>query len=218
MINPFELLETYGLDPVRYFLLREVPFGHDGDFSKTSLKNRLNGELADSLGNFCQRILSFIQKNLDGKSPRKGTLSEESKEFLESIHGLLPDVEKHLHTCSFHLALETIFQRIRLANVYVDQMAPWKLKKENPHQMESTLWVCVEAIRLFGLILQPFMPQTAVSILSQLGMEESEEGFSFEQWSSSLPEGVPLPSPIPFLKSTQKTKGRSKCLLIATVT
>src|SRR4029077_3137006 len=108
-IDPAELVDAYGLDPVRYFLLREVPFGNDGDLQKRALVGRLNGDLANAYGNLCQRVLSIVAKNCGEKVPPKGTLVEADNALLDRAHGLLAAVRAELDEQAFHKALTTIW-------------------------------------------------------------------------------------------------------------
>ena len=195
IIDPFELIETYGLDPVRYFLLREVPFGNDGDFSHQAMVMRLNGDLANDIGNLCQRVLSMIAKNCDAQVPAHGEFEEADKALLAGAAAMLDCVREHLDRQRFHNALIDIWKIIGDANRYVDTMAPWALRKEDPARMATVLYVLAETIRRLGLIVQPFMPDSAAKILDLVGISETER--SFESFNVMLKPGVALPKPEP---------------------
>ncbi len=141
VIDPIELATTYGLDQIRYFMLREVPFGNDGDFSHASMINRMNGELANDLGNLSQRVLSMIAKNCDGQVPTPGDFTDDDQALLSQASGLLEKVRQHMDRQEFHHALESIWIAVRAANAYVDHQAPWKLRKEDPNRMLTVLCV-----------------------------------------------------------------------------
>jgi methionyl-tRNA synthetase len=195
VIDPFELVKRYGLDQVRYFLLREVPFGNDGDFSHRAIVTRINSELANDLGNLAQRALSMINRNCDARLPAPGTFSDDDKRMLEAAHALLTPIRVQFENQAFHEALETIWRVVRAANGYVDRQAPWELRKSDPARMATVLYVMAETIRHIALIMQPFVPGAAGRILDQLGVAESARSFaSFGPQGAGKP-GTALPAP-----------------------
>ena len=195
VIDPVELVEKYGLDQVRYFLLREVPFGNDGDFSHRAMVNRMNGELANDLGNLAQRVLSMVFKNCNGAVPNHGEFVKEDQELLASCRKLLPHVRERLDTQAFNEALEAIWVVIRAANAYVDYQAPWKLRKEDPERMNTVLYTLAEVIRHLGVVLQPFMPDSCEQLLDQLSLNAEDRGFDRLGSHYSLKPGTELPKP-----------------------
>ncbi|MGG5823969.1 methionine--tRNA ligase [Falsiroseomonas sp. HW251] len=195
VIDPLALVQEFGLDPVRYFLLREVPFGQDGDFSRSALVNRNNGELANALGNLANRTLSLIQRNCDGKLP-PATARAPGDAGLGALVDALPrQVGAHLDRQEYHLALEAVMAAAREANGYITVEAPWALKKTDPVRMEAVLRHLHDALRVFATVLQPFMPTTMASLLDQLGV--SEEARSLAALATPLPGGIALPPPSP---------------------
>ena len=195
VIDPLELIQTYGLDQVRYFMLREVPFGNDGDFSRSAIVQRMNGELANDFGNLAQRVLSMINKNCDGKLPKPGEFSNDDKVLLANVDGLLEIIRNALDSQSFHTALEEIWGQIRAANSYVDRQAPWALKKEDPERMKTVLYVLADVIRQLALITQPFMPGSAAKMLDQVAVKETARDFQSYGEKGRLISGVELPKP-----------------------
>lgn len=193
VIDPFRLIADYGLDPVRYFLLREVPFGNDGDFSRRAIMGRLNGELANELGNLAQRTLSMVARNLDGKMPAGTPLTAEDDVLLHYAGSLLAMVRDTMDRQLFHEGLEAIWQVIRAANVYIDHQAPWALKKSDPSRMAVVLHVTTETVRRVALLLQPFMPGVMATLLDQLGVDEGHR--SFADFDRMVPAGTSLPPP-----------------------
>jgi methionyl-tRNA synthetase len=181
------------VDPVRYFLLREVPFGGDGDFSRKGLVSRLNVELANDLGNLAQRTLSFIAKNAGGVVPARGALHEADYEILASVDALPGKVRDAVERLAFTEALEEIWKLIRAANAYIDHQAPWALRKSDPARMETVLRVLVDAIRTIGFLLQPFMPGAMAALLDQLGV--APEARQLAALETPLAEGTALPAP-----------------------
>lgn len=195
VIDPIELVNKYGLDQVRFFLMREVPFGNDGDFSRSALMGRMNSELANDLGNLCQRVLSMVNKNCGAIIPNPGAYSTEDDTMLASAYGLVADVRESIDVQSFHDALEKVWLVIRAANAYVDHQAPWKLKKEDPARMETVLYVLCETIRHIALVLQPFMPTSMDKMLDLLNVSQEMRQFEFAGAEHKLVTGTSLPAP-----------------------
>ncbi|BBK37271.1 methionine--tRNA ligase [Allostella sp. ATCC 35155] len=195
VVNPRDLIDRYGLDPVRYFLLREVPFGNDGDFSDRQMVHRLNGDLANDYGNLVQRVLSMVAKNCDGRTPQPGLLAAADTALLGRTGALLPTVRELLLEQQFHRALEAVWEVVGAANRYVDEQAPWTLRKTDPPRMATVLYVLAETIRRLALLTQPFMPQASAKILDQLGVPDDRRGFADLGAGSALVAGTPLPKP-----------------------
>ena len=196
VVDPFELIDTFGLDQVRYFLLREVPFGSDGDFSITALKNRITSDLSNDLGNLAQRVLSMINRNCDGAMPTPGTYENEDLELLRNAGALLNDVRSSVERQALSEALEKIWQIIREANSYVDHQAPWKLKSIDQGRMETVLFVLSETIRRIAILMQPFVPASAGKILDQLNIPEDSRKFAFLVDDHRVEPKTLLPKPV----------------------
>jgi len=197
IIDPREIVETYGLDPVRYFLLREVPFGNDGDFSHQSVVTRVNSELANDLGNLAQRVLSMIGRYCDGVLPKPGEFTAADKEMTGQAIGVFEAMRERLDNQSFHEALETIWVAVRAANAYVDHQAPWQLHKDDPARRDTVLYVLAETIRHLGIYIQPFMPDSAAKMLDQLAVSPDARDFTHIGADSALSHGSRLPKPEP---------------------
>ncbi len=195
VIDPHQLIETFGLDSVRYFLLREVPFGNDGDFSRSAMVQRMNGELANDFGNLAQRVLSMINKNCDAKVPEPGEFTAEDTELLSAAEGLLASVRDNLDVQAFHTALEAIWSVIRAANAYIDRQAPWTLKKEDPARMATVLYVLADSIRQLALLTQPFVPDAAGAMLDQVAVDPAARNFAAMGEAGRLVPGTVLPKP-----------------------
>ncbi len=192
-IDPVAVTTEFGLDPVRYFLLREVPFGNDGDFQRRALIGRLNADLANAYGNLCQRVLSIVAKNCGEKIPLRGTLVGADTPLLDRAKGLLAIVRAEFEEQAFHRALTSIWEVIADANRYVDAQAPWVLAKTDPVRRDTVLWVLAETIRRVTLLVQPFMPDSAARILDQLAVPA--ESRAFAAFDDELKSGVLLPKP-----------------------
>ena len=195
VIAPSELVARYGLDQTRYFLMREVPFGNDGDFAHRAMVNRMNSELANDLGNMCQRVLSMIHKNCNAAIPTPGALTDADNEILGKAHGMLDTVRPLFDEQAFNKGLEAIWSLVGDANRYVDEMAPWGLKKTDPARMETVLYVLAEVIRHVGILVQPIMPDSASKILDFLVLAGDQRGFENLGPDHALVPGTEIPKP-----------------------
>ncbi|ATX82089.1 methionyl-tRNA synthetase [Mariprofundus ferrinatatus] len=168
-LSPAELLADYDADVLRYFLLREVPFGHDGDFSFAALKQRYNTELANDVGNLLNRSLAMLNKYSDGVLGEAGEETESDRALIADIEAMQRDVSDAMDRQAFHLALERISVVVRHGNRYVEENAPWALAKEgNEVRLNSVLYHLVETLRLVALQLLPFMPGKMAQMLVQI--------------------------------------------------
>ncbi|NBT85953.1 MAG: methionine--tRNA ligase [Alphaproteobacteria bacterium] len=190
-IDPIELINTFGVDAVRYFLLREVSFGQDGDFSLSGLINRYNSDLANSYGNLVQRVLSFIYKQCDGKVPQPAEYTAEDKDLLIEADALPEILEQNMENFSFHKYAEHIWQVIFKANQYVDMQKPWVLKATDPKRMQTILYILAETIRKIAILTQPILPIASEKILDQLAMTKR----GLDVFNQALQPGTPLPEP-----------------------
>lgn len=195
VIDPHELIARYGLDQTRYFLLREVPFGNDGDFSHAAMVRRMNSDLANDYGNLCQRVLSMIGKNCGGEVPTPGSATPEDRQLLESASALLATCRSHMEKQACHLTLEAIWQVVGDANRYVDAMAPWALRKTDPARMAGVLYTLAETIRRLALLTQPFMPESSSKILDLLAVRDDARTFAQISDGNALRPGTALPKP-----------------------
>lgn len=193
VIDPRDLVKEFGLDAVRFFLLREVPFGGDSDLSRKSLITRNNVELANDLGNLCQRTLSLVARNCNGIVPERRTLTPEDTKLLGQV-AVLPDLmAAQIERCALTDALEDVWKVIRAGNAYIDHQAPWALRKTDEERMKDVLRVLLDALRGIATVLQPFMPQSMERMLTQLGVEPEER--SFAALEVVQPGGRVLPAP-----------------------
>jgi methionyl-tRNA synthetase len=167
-VDPYDITREFGVDAFRYFLLREMPFGNDGDFSKASLTKRYNAELANDLGNLVARVAEMTDKFLGGRLPSKPPLSEDF--HTTTVAKRTPEIAAKIEALDFHGALDTIWEVVRGLNARVNEKAPWKLAKTDMPQCELVLFDLVHSLRMVAGWLDPFMPQTAAKIQMQLGV------------------------------------------------
>lgn len=193
VIDPHQLIARYGLDATRYFLLREVPFGSDGDFSHAGMVRRMNADLANDYGNLAQRVLSMIARNCGGRVPDPGAPAAEDGALLARSAALLPRLRAEMAIPAPHRALELIWEVIGEANRWVDAQAPWALRRSDPTRMGAVLWVLAETIRRLAILTQPFMPDASARLLDQLAQPPEARGFA--ALDRPLAPGTPLPAP-----------------------
>jgi methionyl-tRNA synthetase len=194
VVQPSALIDQFGRDAVRFFLLREMPFGNDGDFSPKALISRLNVELANDLGNLAQRSLSMIARNCDGRLPAlPAALTEADTALLDQAAALPALLGAAIEGQAFHSALEEAWRVIRAANAYIDHQAPWALKKTDVVRMGGVLRVLAEVIRAVATVLQPFMPDSMARMLDQLAVPADARGLA--ALAQPLADGSVLPAP-----------------------
>ncbi len=197
VVLPEDLVTRYGLDPVRYYLLREVPFGNDGYISHETMVGRINGDLANDIGNLAQRSLSMIAKNCDGKVPEPGAFTADDEKMLGDARNVLDTVRDEFNVQSFHRGLEAIWRVVGDANRYVDAQAPWELRKTDTARMQTVLYVLAETIRHLGILIQPVMPDAAANMLDQLAVDADSRSFDHLGPDHALTVGTDLPKPSP---------------------
>ena len=197
VIDPIALVDAFGVDQVRYFLMREVPFGQDGSYSEDAIIGRINADLANEFGNLAQRSLSMVNKNLGGVVPQPGELSAEDRELLGVADELLLKVRVHFDVPAMHLGLEAIWLMLGAANRYFSRQEPWVLRKsaapQDQERFRTVLYTTLEAVRVAALLVQPVMPTSAARLLDLLGQAEDQRAFTAV--STRLAPGTPLPTP-----------------------
>ncbi|GAS93452.1 methionyl-tRNA synthetase [Mycolicibacterium canariasense] len=193
VVDPLVLIDEFGLDQVRYFFLREVPFGQDGSYSEEAIIGRINADLANELGNLAQRSLSMVNKNLDGVVPQPGAFTTEDTELLEAADGLLERVRGHFDEQAMHLALDAIWSVLGAANKYFSAQEPWVLRKTDAERFATVLYTTLETVRIAALLTQPVMPESMTKMLDLLGQPADQRDFTAV--GTRLAPGTALPKP-----------------------
>ena len=201
VVAPDHLVEKYGLDQTRYFLLREVPFGSDGNFSRQSMFERINADLANNIGNLAQRTLSMIAKNCDGNVPQvdRTSIQPQDKALMDMVRvtgtATHASAREQMQKCKFAEVIGAILQMSSTANEYIDKEAPWTLKKTDPVRMQAVLYYLAESIRCIAIMLQPFTPDAAGKLLDQLAVPADKRLFIHLSEKDALVSGALLPKP-----------------------
>ncbi len=195
VVDPFDLVNAYGLDQVRYFFMREVPFGNDGSYSNEAIITRMNSDLANNLGNLAQRSLSMIAKNCEGRVPKPGERSVQDKALLDACYGLLDTTRTHINRQEISRYLEEVWRVLGDANAYVDEQAPWALNKTDPARMATVLWTVAETLRNVAILLQPVMPTSCSKLLDLLSVTPEKRSFADLGTDHALVAGTELPKP-----------------------
>ena len=192
VVEPNQLIDQFGVDVIRYFLLREVPFGQDGDFSHKALIGRLNSDLANNLGNLLNRTVNMIEKYFAGVVPTPATNGPEDKALTEKSGEVIAEVRILYNELAYNKILQKIWELVDTTNQYIVKTGPWNLAKtdEGKEQLKTVMYNCAESLRVLGILLNPFIPQSTESMMKQLGVETpiEEQGMSsINDWGGLKP-------------------------------
>ncbi|MBJ7542199.1 methionine--tRNA ligase [Rhodomicrobium udaipurense] len=193
VVAPKDLVEAYGVDQVRYYFLREVPFGQDGNITHEQMVNRINADLANDLGNLAQRSLSMIAKNCAGSIPEPSEPDAADEPILAASAALLEANREAIDQQAPHKALDAIWKVVADTNKYFAVQEPWALKKTNPARMGTVLWTTAEVVRRVAILAQPYMPSSSARLLDQLGVAAEDRGF--EALAHPLKAGTKIATP-----------------------
>jgi methionyl-tRNA synthetase len=197
VVDPFNLADQYGVDQMRYFFLREVPFGQDGSYNHEAIVARINADLANDLGNLAQRSLSMIAKQYQGVLPEPGAFTENDKAILAQADGMISIARSAMATQQIHQALNAVWAVVAEANRYFAGEAPWALAKTDPARQRTVLYVTAEVVRQIAILAQPAMPDAATKLLDILGIPDAVEARDFAALATRIKPGTHLPAPAP---------------------
>jgi methionyl-tRNA synthetase len=195
VIDPFALADAYGVDQLRYFFLREVPFGQDGNYSHEAIVNRVNADLANDLGNLAQRSLSMVARQLGGMLPKPGTFNAADRAILALADGMIGVAREAMRTQQLHQVLNAVWAVVAEANRYFAGEAPWALAKTDPVRQGTVLYVTAEVIRQVAILCTPFMPSSAAKLLDLLAVPAGERQFRDLGGARRIAAGAALPAP-----------------------
>ena len=197
VVDPFNLADQYGVDQVRYFFLREVPFGQDGNYSHEAIVARINADLANDLGNLAQRSLSMIAKQFQGELPEPGAFADNDEAILAQADGMVALARNAMATQQIHQALNAVWAAVAEANRYFAGEAPWALAKTDPARQATVLYVTAEVVRQIAILAQPVMPESSTKLLDSLGIPQGERDFASLGGATRIKPGAVLPAPVP---------------------
>jgi len=197
VVDPFNLADQYGVDQMRYFFLREVPFGQDGSYNHEAIVARINADLANDLGNLAQRSLSMISKQYQGVLPEPGAFTDNDKAILAQADGMIAIARSAMATQQIHQALNAVWAVVAEANRYFAGEAPWALAKTDPARQRTVLYVTAEVVRQIAILAQPAMPDAAARLLDILGIPDALEARNFAALATRTTPGTVLPAPAP---------------------
>jgi methionyl-tRNA synthetase len=210
VIDPFDLADAYGVDQLRYFFLREVPFGQDGNYSHEAIVARINADLANDLGNLAQRSLSMIARNCGGVLPKPGAFTSNDEAILRSADGVIAAARAAMATQQLHQVLNAAWAVVAEANRYFAGEAPWALAKTDPARMGTVLYVTAEVTRQIAILAQPFVPTASGKLLDLLGVPANERDFSALGGKHRIAADTKLPAPTPvFPRYVEADAGRA---------
>jgi methionyl-tRNA synthetase len=197
VIDPFALADAYGVDQLRYFFLREVPFGQDGNYSHEAIVNRINADLANDLGNLAQRSLTMVARQFGGVLPAPGPFTDNDKAVLAAADALIGTARELMQTRQLHQVLNHVWAVVADANRYFAGEAPWALAKTDPQRQGTVLYVTAEVIRQVAILAQPFVPESAAKLLDLLGIPADGRDFYTLGGAQRIAAGSTLPVPTP---------------------
>lgn len=200
VVDPFDLVGEFGTDPVRFFFLREVSFGNDGDYSREKFINRANADLANDFGNLAQRSLSMIAKNCDGRVPTPGLFSKDDEAILASTDAAVAAAAAAMDSQLIHEALAALWEVVAQANRYFAAQEPWALRKSDFKRMETVLYVTAEVIRRLAIPALAFIPGSAGRLLDSLSVGGAQWLLEFANDTGKLQPGTMLPVPEPIFR------------------
>ena len=175
ILDPVEIIKKYGIDQLRYYLIKEVSLGNDGNISMDNLKNCINNDLANNFGNLCQRVFSFIEKNCDGKLPTPANLEKIDRDLLENLTNKVPELISDMNNQNLNDYIKKVVEFSFDANKYFNDLQPWSLKKTNIERMNTILYTIITQIKNISILLSPIIPLSSEKILDIMNLKENQK-------------------------------------------
>ena len=186
ILDPLEIISNYGLDPLRYYLIKEVSFGNDGNITKEQLENCINSDLANNYGNLCQRVISFCEKNTDLCIPEKDKFNDDDNKVLETFVNNYDNLINNIDNQNINFYINFVVNQLFVANKYFNDQEPWK-KKSDVKRLNTIVYVSLELIRKITILLYPIMPETSLKVLKIFEISEDEIKFDSIKYNEFLP-------------------------------
>ena len=192
ILNPLEIINNYGIDELRYYLMKEVSHGSDGNISLKNLENCINSDLANNYGNLCQRVFSFVKNNCNNQVSKAGTYSDSDKLLIEQTSKLTKNLREEINNQNLNNYIKSVVEISFLTNKYINDEEPWKLKKTNVEKMNNILHLSLEQISKITLLLNPIIPNASLKVLEALNIPKNTRNFSFLDNKNVLPNTIKI--------------------------
>ena len=204
ILNPLEIINTYGIDELRYYLMKEVSHGSDGSISLKSLENCINSDLANNYGNLCQRVFSFIKNNCKSKVNKTKNISNSDKKLISQTNILTKDLRNEMHNQNLNNYIKSVIDISFLTNKYINEEEPWKLKKDDIEKMNNILHISLEQIAKISILLNPIIPNASTKVLDALNIKDELRNLSFIEGNRLIADEIKIEElDILFKKITQ---------------
>jgi len=192
ILNPIEIINNYGIDQIRYYLMKEVSHGSDGNISLDSLENCINSDLANNYGNLCQRVFSFIKTNCNNLVKKEGNISESDKKLIEQTQNLTKELRGQIEDQNLNNYIKSVINISFLTNKYINDEEPWKLKKHDIKKMNNILHLALEQIAKISILLNPIIPMATNNVLEALNIKSEQRNNSFLDGKSIVPATIKI--------------------------
>ena len=192
ILNPLEIIDTYGIDELRYYLMKEVSHGSDGSISLDSLKRCINSDLANNYGNLCQRVFSFVKNNCNNKISKVKNISESDKKLIDQTNILTKNLRKDMLNQNLNNYIKSVIDISFLTNKYINDEEPWKLKNNNVEKMNNILHISLEQIAKISILLNPIIPNASTKVLDALNITNKIRNHGFLDGNNLIPNVVQI--------------------------
>ncbi len=192
ILNPLEIIDTYGIDELRYYLMKEVSHGSDGSISLDSLKRCINSDLANNYGNLCQRVFSFVKNNCNNKISKAKNISESDIKLIDQTNILTKNLRKDMLNQNLNNYIKSVIDISFLTNKYINDEEPWKLKNNNVEKMNNILHISLEQIAKISILLNPIIPNASTKVLDALNITNKIRNHGFLDGNNLIPNVVQI--------------------------